>query len=84
MNETDSDSSSDDEGLLTELDHYLKSARVKDVKDPLQWWIMNRASYPRLSRMAIDFPVIPGKCFYYYTFNYLLTILLSLDLQLPP
>ena len=74
MNETESDSSSDDEGLLMELDHYLKSARVKDVKDPLQWWIMNRASYPRLSRMAIDFLVIPGKSFYYYTFNYLLMI----------
>ena len=64
MNETDSDSSSDDEGLLTELDHYLKSTRVKDVKDPLQRWIMNRASYPRLSRMTIDFLVIPGKSFY--------------------
>ena len=64
MNETDSDSSSDDEELLTELDHYLKSARVKNVKDPLQWWIMNCASYPGLSRMAIDFLVIPGKPFY--------------------
>ena len=35
MNNTDSDSSDDEEQLLTELDHYLKSARVKNVKDPL-------------------------------------------------
>ena len=60
MNDTDSDSSSDDEEqLLTELKHYLKSAQVKNVKDPLKWWIMNCASYPHLSRMAIDFLVIP-------------------------
>ena len=65
MKDTDSDSSSDDEEqLLMELDHYLKSARVKNVKDPLKWWIMNHASYPRLSRMAIDFLVIPGKPIY--------------------
>ena len=65
MKDTDSDSSSDDdEQLMTKLGHYLKSARVKNVKDPLKWWIMNCASYPRLSRMAIDFLVIPGKPFF--------------------
>lgn len=46
---------------MTELDHYLKSARVKNVKDPLQWWIDNQASYPRLSRMAKDFLLLPGE-----------------------
>ena len=49
---------------MTELDHYLKSARVKDVNDPLQWWHDNRGSYPRLSRMARDFLTIPGESFY--------------------
>ena len=46
---------------MTELDHYLKSAQVKDIKDPLQWWMDNQVSYPRLSRMARDFLIIPGE-----------------------
>ena len=48
---------------MTEMDHYLKSARVKGVSDPLQWWVDNRGSYPRLARMARDFLTIPGKSF---------------------
>jgi hypothetical protein len=63
MDGPDSDSSAEEEGLLTELDHYLKSPRVKDVKDPLQWWKTNQASYPRLYRMARDYLVIPGEFF---------------------
>lgn len=61
--DSDSDSGADEEGFLTELDHYLMSGRVKDVKDPLQWWFDNRGSYPRLSRMARDFLTIPGEFF---------------------
>ena len=49
---------------MTELDRYLKTAQVKDVKDPLQWWMDNVVSYPRLSRMARDFLVIPGEFFF--------------------
>ena len=49
--------------MLSELDHYLKTGRIKDVKNPLQWWMNNIATYPRLSRMARDFLVIPGKFF---------------------
>jgi hypothetical protein len=48
---------------MSELDRYLKSGRVKDVKDPLEWWMKNRATYPRLSRMARDFLVIPGEIY---------------------
>jgi hypothetical protein len=58
--ETDAKSSSDEEELMTELDRYLKTARVKDVKEPLEWWMNNAALYPRLSRMARDFLVIPA------------------------
>ena len=58
------DSDSEGEDFMTELDHYLKSARVKDVSDPLKWWFDNRGSYPRLSRMARDFLTIPGKFFF--------------------
>ena len=46
---------------MTELDQYLKSPQVKDVKDPCQWWIANRASYPHLLQMARDFLVISGE-----------------------
>ena len=46
---------------MTELDRYLKSPRVKNVKEPLQWWIDNSGYYPRLARMARDFLVIPGE-----------------------
>ena len=46
---------------MSELDHYLKSPRVKGVTEPLQWWFDNRGSYPRLSRMAQDFLIIPGE-----------------------
>ena len=53
---------------MTELDHYLKSARIKDIKDPLQWWFDNRGSYPRLSRMARDFLTIPGEFFFFIFF----------------
>lgn len=69
----DSDSSMEEEELMTELDHYLKSARLKAVKDPLQWWFDNRGTYPRLSRMAKDFLTIPGESFYSAGFKYLKT-----------
>lgn len=49
IEDAESDSSTEDEEIMTELDQYLKSPRVKDVTDPRQWWIANRASYPRLS-----------------------------------
>ena len=58
---------------MTELDHYLKTKRVKKVKDPLKWWFENRGTYPRLSRMARDFLMIPGEIFIYlfFTLRYL-------------
>ena len=49
---------------MMELDHYLKSPWIKDVKDPLQWWFDNCGSYPHLSCMARDFLMIPGVFFY--------------------
>jgi hAT family protein len=61
MEDPETDSGTDEEDLMTELDRYLKTSRVKKVKDPLQWWKDNEASYPRLSRMARDYLVIPGK-----------------------
>ncbi|KAJ2921688.1 hypothetical protein H1R20_g15399, partial [Candolleomyces eurysporus] len=55
-----SDSSSKDEELLLELDHYLAPKVVKDIKDPLAWWHKNWGSYPRLWRMARDYLTIPA------------------------
>jgi hypothetical protein len=45
--------------LKDELKQYLECP-VEDVKDVLLWWIKNRAVYPRLSRMALDYLSIPG------------------------
>jgi hAT family C-terminal dimerisation region len=46
---------------MSVLDRYLKSGRVKGVKDPLEWWMKNSATYPCLSQMVRDFLVIPGE-----------------------
>lgn len=43
-----------------ELDEYLESPLVP-TKDALAWWHTNRARFPRLSRMALDYLSIPGK-----------------------
>ena len=56
-----SSSSSDDEEFADELDRYLSSGRIKQVKDPIGWWHENQASYPCLSRMAMDYLTIPGR-----------------------
>ena len=45
---------------LLEIDQYLQLP-VEYVKDPLKWWYNNRALYPNLSRMALDYLSIPGK-----------------------
>ena len=60
---------------MTELDHYLKSACVKNIKYPLKWWFENRGTYPCLSRMARDFVKIPGEFLLtLYKFNFNLNI----------
>lgn len=33
----------------------------RSCPDPLKWWHNNRARYPRVSRMALDYLTIPGK-----------------------
>jgi hypothetical protein len=47
--------------LLDELDGYL-SSDPEHVPNALAWWHERRKVYPRLSRMALDYPSIPGKC----------------------
>lgn len=42
------------------LDRYLASA-PEPTKDTLTWWTERRAMYPTLSRMALDYLLIPGK-----------------------
>ena len=44
----------------SELDRYL-STGVKHVTDPIAWWHERHESYPRLSRMALDYLTIPGE-----------------------
>lgn len=44
----------------SEVDRFLTSD-VEDVTDALAWWYEKRTTYPRLSRMALDYLSIPGK-----------------------
>jgi hypothetical protein len=44
------------EELRNDLDRYL-AADVEDVRDPLGWWNGKKATYPKLSRMALDYLV---------------------------
>ena len=46
--------------LDDELDRYLK-ADPEQTLNALQWWIDKRSSFPRLSRMALDYLAIPGE-----------------------
>jgi hypothetical protein len=45
--------------LRDELDRYL-STDPEMMEDVLIWWHENRATFPRLSRMALDYLTIPG------------------------
>ena len=54
MDDTPASSSED------ELQCYL-STYVEDMKDALMWWSERCAMFPRLSRMACDYLVIPGE-----------------------
>jgi hypothetical protein len=48
----------------SEVDEFLRKP-VKNVKDPLKWWVANRHVYPNLYRMALDYLSIPGALFIY-------------------
>lgn len=49
-----------DSELLDELSRYLNSD-PEHVDDVLKWWWERRNTYPRLSRMALNYLTIPGK-----------------------
>jgi hypothetical protein len=45
--------------VIDELALYLTTP-LEDAKDPIQWWHAKQKTYPRLSRMALDYLSIPG------------------------
>lgn len=46
-----------------ELENYLNTD-IEDIADPIAWWHGHRKTYPHLSRMALDYLMIPGMfCF---------------------
>jgi len=45
----------------SELDRYLNTD-IEHVTDALVWWYEWRATFPRLSRMALDYLSIRGMC----------------------
>jgi hypothetical protein len=46
----------------SEIQEYLNFP-VKNVKDPLKWWVDNKYVYLNLYHMALDYLSIPGKCY---------------------
>jgi hypothetical protein len=48
--------------LRDELDRYL-STDPEQVDNVLMWWNDRKASFPSLSRMALDYLAIPGEPF---------------------
>jgi hypothetical protein len=55
--------------LSSEIDRYLK-ADIENVTDPVQWWYDHRTTYPRLSRMALNYLTIPGmSCNVYFIYR---------------
>ncbi|KAF5325375.1 hypothetical protein D9619_009657 [Psilocybe cf. subviscida] len=44
---------------VDELEDYL-SSKTEKVTDPCAWWHSMRTTYPRLSRMALDYHTIPA------------------------
>lgn len=56
----DSDDEDDDED---ELQRYLRTHRrigVLACPNPIKWWLDREAEYPNLSRMALDYLIIPS------------------------
>lgn len=39
---------------------------IKNIKEPLKWWITNHGVYPNLYCMVLDYLSIPGSQFVYY------------------
>lgn len=44
-----------------ELYRYLKADTVRQVDDPIAWWVENKVLYPRFYRMALDFLTVSGE-----------------------
>jgi hypothetical protein len=51
--------SSDDDDSEDEIDRYY-NMKVGGSVDAVEWWISNRAQFPRLSQMALDILAIPA------------------------
>jgi hypothetical protein len=50
---------------INKLDAYL-TTDIENVTDVIAWWHGHRKTYPRLSRMALDYLTIPGKFFHMF------------------
>jgi hypothetical protein len=43
----------------SEIQEYLNHP-IKNIKDPLRWWVDNKNVYPNLHCMVLDYLSIPG------------------------
>ena len=67
--------------LFDELALYL-STELVDTQSPLKWWHEKQSTYPRLSRMALDYLSIPGTSSIFVSSLDCLVVLIPM--QLPP
>ena len=67
--------------LFDELALYL-STELVDTQSPLKWWHEKQLTYPRLSRMALDYLSIPGTSSIFVSSLDCLVVLIPM--QLPP
>jgi hypothetical protein len=52
---------SEEENIKTELSSYLMMSPDTDSdKDPLEWWMLHEANFPRLSKLAKKYLCIPA------------------------
>jgi hypothetical protein len=71
---TEDDSDSDDEDELERYLLHVKPVPASACPNPIRWWLDRVADYPNLSKMALNYLIIPGVFFKYF---YMLTASLS-------
>lgn len=63
MNFLADDDNDNENTVSSEIDRYLAEPLEKqnDVDNLVLWWYNRRSTYPRLSRMAMDYHTVPGE-----------------------
>ena len=60
---TEDDSDDDDEDELERYLLHVKPVPASVCPNPIRWWLDRVADYPNLSKMALNYLIIPGVFF---------------------